>query len=941
MPRIAVLFSDDSKKKTYYAVYSAFFFITAFFCFSWFLFSGRSLIYNDDGWSQYLKALVYYATYLRGIIRHLLYDHRIIVPDWDFTIGEGSDIINALHYYVIGDPLTLLSVFVPVRYMHWFFSFLSILRMYLAGISFSVLCFGTGAKNRYAVLAGSIAYAFCGWALVGAARHPYFINPMILFPLMILGIEKILKKEKSWLFIIVTAASAASNFYFFYMIVLLTVIYFFVRMIFLRLEHHEKVKSIAVYSLKTAFSGALGICLAGIIFLPVIMMFLSDSRISSGRQPFHLFYPLSYYSELPSLFLSADRPYWLCLGFSAPVLISIMLLFLKKKKDVFLKVLFLLCIFIILLPIAGRLLNGMSYMSNRWCWGFCLLCTYILVREWEDLQALTAKKSWQLFVCSIAYYAVILLFDKSRVKPALSAIPMFFISLTVLSVNAKQKLELVKPLLLITVIIAGAVNIAFWKYSPGGDNYILKCLENSKIPYEWENNEARLISEISDTPYMRISGRDLERNANIYYGLSSTQYYWTLSNPYMSKYRSDLSMREPRHFLYEGYDDRTTPTVLSSVRYYSVHNDDSTGMPYGFSFLDKLNSDPAANYYSVFENESFLPPAYCYDRYIPAKTWKDCDPVQKQEIQLEAAYIDAEPDEIEVLDEASPDYQIPYDLKCEGSDISIFENSIITTAKNCRIELTLNTISGNSETYIGFEGLSYRPVSEYDLYFGDTSVDPHNLYNHTNWKMLSKDRQISIKKNRIYQKPVENVEIVISSSFGTEKEIAYLPPDAPFSGGRHDFIANLGYSEVPTDKITITFPETGIYTFSSLNVYSVSMDGFSEKINALKSNTIDNLEFGTDFVSGDISLDSSKLLCMAIPFSKGWEANVDGEKTKVYCLNGRYLGIIIPAGNHKVEFLYHTPYKKAGSVLSICGLAVLAAMILREYLRYKGTAQSV
>ena len=32
---------------------------------------------------------------------------------WDMNIGYGSDILTTLHYYVIGDPLTLLSVFVP------------------------------------------------------------------------------------------------------------------------------------------------------------------------------------------------------------------------------------------------------------------------------------------------------------------------------------------------------------------------------------------------------------------------------------------------------------------------------------------------------------------------------------------------------------------------------------------------------------------------------------------------------------------------------------------------------------------------------------------------------------------------------------------------------------------------------------------------------------
>ena len=111
--------SEETKKRWYYLLYTVMFCCTACCCFSWFLLSNRSLIWQMDGWSQHFKALVYYSAYLREILRHLAYDHSLIIPDWDFCIGEGGDILNALHYYVIGDPIALLSVFVPIRHMHF------------------------------------------------------------------------------------------------------------------------------------------------------------------------------------------------------------------------------------------------------------------------------------------------------------------------------------------------------------------------------------------------------------------------------------------------------------------------------------------------------------------------------------------------------------------------------------------------------------------------------------------------------------------------------------------------------------------------------------------------------------------------------------------------------------------------------------------------------
>ena len=64
-----------------------------------------------------------------------------------------------------------------------------------------------------------------------------------------------------------------------------------------------------------------------------------------------------------------------------------------------------------------------------------------------------------------------------------------------------------------------------------------------------------------------------------------------------------------------------------------------------------------------------------------------------------------------------------------------------------------------------------------------------------------------------------------------------------------------------------------------------------------------------------------------MPYSKGWEAFIDGRKTKVYNVNVRYQGIVVPAGEHAIEFRYHMPYKKTGTVLSLLGLVVFIAMI--------------
>ena len=93
-----------------FALYNCFAGI-ALFLYMRFYLNGKSLIWSHDGVPQHLNSLAYYGRYLRKILHTLFIEHKLSIPMWDLNIGYGSDILTTLHYYVIGDPLTLLSVF--------------------------------------------------------------------------------------------------------------------------------------------------------------------------------------------------------------------------------------------------------------------------------------------------------------------------------------------------------------------------------------------------------------------------------------------------------------------------------------------------------------------------------------------------------------------------------------------------------------------------------------------------------------------------------------------------------------------------------------------------------------------------------------------------------------------------------------------------------------
>ena len=952
---------DDSKRR-FIRIYTILFLILVLLCFSYYIFSGRSFIWQEDGtsivfqgdgWCQHFKGLVYYSNYLKGICENLFFKHQLVIPDWDFFIGEGSDILNTFHYYAMGDPIALFSVFVPLKFMHYFFSAACLLRLYLAGLSFSFLCFGTGQKNRLSILTGAMSYAFCYWALMNTVRHTFFLNPMIYFPLIILGIENVIKKKRPYLLMIMVAVAAASNFYFFYMIALLAFLYAVVRLIVL---YRKNIKQIILLVLRLALYAITGVCMAGIILLPVLVMFLNDSRMSTS-QPFHLFYPLSYYSQLPAASISNTWPYWLCIGLTAPVVMSVFMLFMSKKKDTLLKILFIIAMIIIILPIGGRILNGMSYMSNRWVWAFSLLCSYILVREWEAVMSLSQKMFRILALCSVVFYAACLFLDKSRNTATLAAVPLFFITLLIIRNNEEQNRRIIKQVLVLGVVIAGIAIVAFWHSSPKAGNFVAQAKEYGNVWDDWVNNEAVLVKDISDTDYPRMTGRAVTSNANIFNEVSSTQYYWSITNPYVNNYRAAMEMREGMFFNYEGYDDRITPIALSAVKYYTSKSDDTKGIPYGFELKETKNANVTLdrriselkeelgesdlsdaqtakiegslkNEYSIYENKYSLPLGYCYDSYITKETWDSLNAVQKQEAQLETAYVDVPLESVSEKQVKPVEYEVRFDIKCSSSDISLDETGITTTAPNCEAVVVLKKPHPNTETYIEFKGLDFEATPEYDLYYGDKSVDPQDLYNETNWEILPSDRQKRIKRDKWLWDPPRNVEIGFKSSDELIKTLDYRRPDASYSSSRHEYIVNMGYSDKGIQEVTLTFPLRGVYSFDSIRVYSVPMKSYTKKIKKLQKETLQNIELGTDSLSGNISVNADRLLCIATSYSKGWKAFVDDKPTDTCCVNERYVGLVVPAGEHKIKIQYEQPFKKAGFLLTLTGVVLFAVIVV-------------
>lgn len=296
--------------------------------FCWFWASKRTFVWKTDGWTQQYKTLVYWGRYLRTLIRNLLVEHSFTLPEWDFALGEGGDILTTFQCHVIGDPLCLFAVFVPTKYMWVLFGLLNLVRMYLSGLLFILLCRRTEQRSGYGVLAGSLTYAFCAWAIVNATRQQIYLMPMMYLPMFLLGVEEQIRKKRSTLLTIAVFLAAISNFYFFYVLVCITVVYVIVRLFTLyRADLRRALKPL----LRITGASVMGVLLSATIVLPVIRTYLG-SRRASIQNGVRLFYTLGHYSQIPGMFISNAQSYTLRMGFSITVIPALFLLFRKKGQ---------------------------------------------------------------------------------------------------------------------------------------------------------------------------------------------------------------------------------------------------------------------------------------------------------------------------------------------------------------------------------------------------------------------------------------------------------------------------------------------------------------------------------------------------------------------------------------------------------------------------------
>ena len=880
------------QRKYCYGVYTLMFLLMCIVAFLPFFTEGKSFVWGagvEDGLSQHFSALAYYGEALREFFRNLLAGHPKLVM-WDMSLGYGADILSTLNYYAIGDPLNLLYGFVSPKNTETMYNFMIVLRMYLAGITF-IMYARKMKKRSYGTVIGALVYVFSGFCFRLGLRHPFFINPMIYFPLLCLGIEKIYQRERPYVFIFAVCVSAMSNYYFLYMLTIFAVIYAWIR--FYKYSEENKIKTFFLTILKFGMYYTLGIAMAAVILLPSVIGFLGNGRYGNGADWKSLIvYPGKYYLLFIENFIgygnmgsNTNAGYLSIVG-----IVVLFTLFSQRMKHKKYRAAFIASIIALILPIFGYAFNGFSYANNRWAFALSFIVALLTAEMYPRLFVMSKRQQIGIGAGIIIYTVFCIIVNASGeeilknkgIMAACGLIAVFYILLLIFQrLGYDTQKRIVRVSMAILLLISVGVH-GYYRFDPKGYAYTQEFMDHGQAYRTLKEDNIRMLSKVNDPSVYRVHAEGYRyKNYGLINHLNTISGYYSITAKCVTdtiKGYDTLGMQYADK--YKGVDQRLGLLSLAGVKYITVaHNSQvakdvsSKGdVPYGVEKLSKKGN------ITLYKNKYALPFAYAYDSYMTEQQYEQLNGIGKEQAMLAQIILNQHPADKEIQHNEQrndPDIQT----------ISLPETRISSPKGKKYADITV-PVEKDKETYLYFKNLVYHGKKNGDDNFILTG--------------RKGTKGILVTQNDVQQK------IHIQSTFN------------PYYFGRKDYIVKINHqTSKAKEKVRLNFLSPGEYEFDDISLITVPKKDVLARLKERKENSMKQIQYEGNHFRGVYHAKKDQILCVTIPYSKGWKATVNGNRTKIYKANGMFMGIIMKKGTQSVKLDYETPGLKIGAWISL------------------------
>lgn len=186
-----------------------------------------------------------------------------LLYSWDIGMGVN---FAALYSYYLASPLNWLIVLCPKNFIIEFMTYMIVVKIGLSGLAFSWYLRRHFKTVDFGIAFFGIFYALSGY-MAAYSWNIMWLDCILLFPLIMLGLEKLVQEKKCILYCITLGLSILSNYYISIMICIFMVFYFLALLI---LEGRKPWKEVLVNGVHFAVYSLLAGGLAAVVLLPEI-----------------------------------------------------------------------------------------------------------------------------------------------------------------------------------------------------------------------------------------------------------------------------------------------------------------------------------------------------------------------------------------------------------------------------------------------------------------------------------------------------------------------------------------------------------------------------------------------------------------------------------------------------------------------------------------------
>ncbi len=183
---------------------------------------------------------------------------------FSYQVGIGSNFL-ALYVYYLASPFHVFALLVPEAYLMEFMSYLTVLKLGLCGLTACIYLRRHFGTKNFGVVFFACFYALSGYT----AAYNYnimWVDCIVLAPLVVLGLERLVKEGRCGLYCVTLALSIFTNYYISIMICIFLVLYFALLLV----TDRRRLRSIGLFVLYSLLAGGM----AAMLLIPEVCAIL-------------------------------------------------------------------------------------------------------------------------------------------------------------------------------------------------------------------------------------------------------------------------------------------------------------------------------------------------------------------------------------------------------------------------------------------------------------------------------------------------------------------------------------------------------------------------------------------------------------------------------------------------------------------------------------------